>query len=278
MKLVPVTSDTEMKRTSLSEPLERLARCRPLAQATAVALALLVLAGGAGCDAATRMKAPGPSPIAAPPSEEAPGQTPALDTPTAPVTPVPKELVRRGPPLRPPLEIKATLGQDAVLPGQHISVTWSIENVSPNHITLRPFPPETTVQRMRIVEWPSGEDDLVSGIQVVRLNPAGSREVTLQPGEQTTHSLVWDQRGIGGWPVAPGYYDLSVGVNVEAGSARIGGSNRARVLIQFPQGAMEKTVDVNQPLTAGGVTVTLKRVELSATGTKVYAFNPTSAV
>lgn len=53
---------------------------------------------------------------------------------------------------------------------------------------------------------------------------------------------------------------------------RVGKGTIAKVLIQFPQGAMEKSIEVNQPQTAEKVTITLERVELSATGAKVYAF------
>ena len=48
-----------------------------------------------------------------------------------------------------------------------------------------------------------------------------------------------------------------------------------KVLIQYPQGAMEKTIEVNRPQTVNGVTITLERVELSREETKFYAFTTT---
>jgi hypothetical protein len=45
------------------------------------------------------------------------------------------------------------------------------------------------------------------------------------------------------------------------------------MLIQPPQGVMEKTIKVNQSQTVGGITFTLQRLELTDTGLKVYAFN-----
>jgi len=48
-----------------------------------------------------------------------------------------------------------------------------------------------------------------------------------------------------------------------------------KVLIQYPQGAMVKTVEVNQPQTANGITITLERVELLAEEAKFYASTTT---
>jgi hypothetical protein len=44
------------------------------------------------------------------------------------------------------------------------------------------------------------------------------------------------------------------------------------VLVQYPQGAMEKTIEVNESRTANDITVTLERVELTSGEMKVYAF------
>mgnify|MGYP001090198506 CR=1 FL=1 len=44
------------------------------------------------------------------------------------------------------------------------------------------------------------------------------------------------------------------------------------VLLQYPQGAMEKTIEVNQSQIVNGVTITLERVELSWKEAKFYAF------
>ena len=49
-------------------------------------------------------------------------------------------------------------------------------------------------------------------------------------------------------------------------------STIAKVLILFPQGAIEKTIEVNRSQTADGITITLDRVELSLEGAKVCAF------
>ena len=46
----------------------------------------------------------------------------------------------------------------------------------------------------------------------------------------------------------------------------------SRFLIQYPQGAMEKTIEPNQSQKVEGITITLERVELSAEGSRFYAF------
>ena len=43
--------------------------------------------------------------------------------------------------------------------------------------------------------------------------------------------------------------------------------------IQFPQGVMEKVIELKQTQTVNGITITLERVEFSASEVKFYAFN-----
>jgi len=47
----------------------------------------------------------------------------------------------------------------------------------------------------------------------------------------------------------------------------------APILILPAEGAMEKTIEVNSSQTVSGITVTLERIEFSASGMKVYVFN-----
>jgi hypothetical protein len=129
------------------------------------------------------------------------------------------------------------------------------------------FPPEIKIIRLPDVQPPS---------VVVRLFPAGTQERLLQPGEKAIYELTWDQRDDSGQQLAPGWYGVEITVLYRNPSEPSGGSIRGlatRVLIQPPQGVMEKTVDVNKSLTVNGITFTLERVELTATGMKVYAFN-----
>ena len=47
---------------------------------------------------------------------------------------------------------------------------------------------------------------------------------------------------------------------------------RARVLIDHPQGVVEKDIDVNQSQTVNGITVTLEHVDLTADNSTFYCF------
>ncbi len=75
--------------------------------------------------------------------------------------------------------------------------------------------------------------------------------------------------------MSPGYYFVDV-FNVHVEGIEVGYnishlSSLTKVLIQFPQGAMEKTIEVNRSQTREEVTITLEKLELSASGAKVYA-------
>lgn len=109
---------------------------------------------------------------------------------------------------------------------------------------------------------------------VVESFAPGSGQVKLAQGESVTYTLVWDQRDSGGRQVAPGYYNPNIKAKdiVINGRAAGGIGTAVKVLIQYPQGAMEKTIEVNQSQTANGFTITLERVELTSMATKFYAF------
>jgi hypothetical protein len=66
--------------------------------------------------------------------------------------------------------------------------------------------------------------------------------------------------------VSPGWYSVEVTLATSRGSAY-------RILVLPPEGVMEKMIEVNQSQTVNGITITLDRVELTATGMKVYAFS-----
>lgn len=116
----------------------------------------------------------------------------------------------------------------------------------------------------------------MASTEVVWSSATGSAERTLKPGEVATYNLVWDQHDATGKQVDAGYYYVGPEEvpfeSIQLGSARVGAIGVARVLIMPAEGAMEKTIEVNKSQTAGEITVTLERVELSALGMKVYAF------
>jgi len=176
-------------------------------------------------------------------------------------------------PSPPPVEASATPSQAVYLPGEAVTIEFSFENVSAEPAMLWPFSPEMEITRPR-------------GSEVLRSFEAGPEQITLGPGETTTYTFVWDQKDASGQPVGPGYYWINgyYYVASEGGydqswdyydgfESRHGQcSSWAEVVIQYPQGAMEKSVQVNQSQTASDLTITITRVELSATGVEVYGF------
>ncbi len=111
---------------------------------------------------------------------------------------------------------------------------------------------------------------------IIRSFDAGAQETLLQPGETVTYVWTWDQHDENGQQVAPGWYGIEVTVLSRKPSETSSGSVRVlatRGLVLPPEGVMEKTIDVNKSQTVGGITITLERVELLATGMKIYAFN-----
>lgn len=233
---------TEVKRNRFWEVLERLVPRQPVWRAVTTTTLVFILA-----TVGVFWYMGGFSQPPAPPMPVAPKGVPA---------PVPA-------PARPPLELTATPTQSAYLPGEPVTVEFLFKNLSSNLITVRPFPPQIQIMLPR----PHG---------LVQSFAAGSGDLELEPGEMVTHTLVWDQQNVSGQQVAPGYYyidlkDIYID-GTEVGTMRVGKGTIAKVLIQFPQGAMEKSIEVNQPQTAEEVTITLEWVELSAMGAKVYAF------
>ena len=141
--------------------------------------------------------------------------------------------------------------------GVRTEINLSFTNEASEPRTISPFPPE-----IKIIELP----DVTPTVTLVRAFPLGTGERALQPGESASYSFDWDQKNDRGEQVPPGWYSVEVTLPTSRGSAM-------RVLVLPPEGVMEKTIEVNQSKTMNGITFTLERVELTATGIKVYAFN-----
>lgn len=186
-----------------------------------------------------------PTPAQAPASTPIPVQTPrpgADLTPPSAIAPTPAYS---------PLRIRAEPVKPFYLPGEEVEIKFIFENTDSKPFTLSPYPPEIMLIKR-------------SSIEMVRLFSHGSEKLEIDPGKEAIHILKWDQRDSRGHQVSPGYYDARDGVSGMHEEFEM-------VLIQFPQGATEKTIKVNQSQTVKNITVTLERVELSATGARVYA-------
>jgi len=173
-------------------------------------------------------------------------------------TPVPVE-PGSIPPL--PFELSAVPVEAHYLPGEPVEVKYLLTNVSSEVITLDPYPAEIQVR-------PGLDYD-----RVLLSVAGGTQTLEINPGDTVTQEFTWDQKDVTGKQVLPGWYSISFrDISVRQGDTRIGFNPGTRVLIQYPQGAMEKSFDLNQSQTANGITVTLERIELMADSSRFYFF------
>jgi len=121
----------------------------------------------------------------------------------------------------------------------------------------------------------------------VKSFPGGTGEETLAKGDEIIYNLTWDQKDKDDNQVPPGwyYYESSYNYRPESSEDSTTSGVRSRAfLIQYAQGAMEKTIEVNQSKTITGlpltvndetklvdVVINLQRVELNERGTTFYA-------
>jgi hypothetical protein len=152
--------------------------------------------------------------------------------------------------------------------GQTIEIKLSFTNKASETCMMSPFPPQINIE-------------LASTQLIVRSFSAGTQELQLRPSESSEsgeYVLVWDQKDNSGQQVPAGWYAVEVTVVSQKAEetyarAQVVRSWATKVLVLPPEGAMEKTIEVNQSQTVNGITITLERLELSTQGMKVYAFN-----
>ena len=180
-----------------------------------------------------------------------------------PPAPAPSPQPFPAPPSR--LDVLAVSDKNAYLPGEPITIEFSLKNVTSAPLVISPNPPEIEIVLPTL---------LTMEAEVFKSFAPVAGQVKLEPGEEVTYTLVWDQTDSSGHQAAPGYYNLNVkakNIRIDDRTAR-GLGTGAMVLIRCPQGAMEKTIEVNQSQTVNGLTITLERVELTSTAAKFYAF------
>jgi hypothetical protein len=190
------------------------------------------------------------------------GQAPPIPEPTPTPTPSPTPPPPMPAPL-PALQVSAVPSQNSYLPGEKIDIEFSFSNTDTDElITVTPFPPEIQIMSPRPYE-------------VVRSFAYGEQELKLEPGERMTYNLTWDQLDDNEKQVAPGWYYVDVNEITATRASRMtqwSFGTIAKLLIRYPQGAMEKSIELNQSQTVNGLTITLKHVELTATEARFYAF------
>ena len=159
------------------------------------------------------------------------------------------------------LRLDARADKDDCQPGEDITIEFSIENVSGRTIQIAPFPPE-----VRIIRPPDDRE--------IRAFPAGTESKSLDAGEVADAVVTWDQRDNLGLQVADGYYDLRIGpINMGERTETHDMLESVRLLVLPGEGVLEKTVEVNESQTVNGVTITLERLDLTASGAAFYAFH-----
>ena len=207
-------------------------------------------------------------PNSPPPPAPASIPTPATAPVPAPIPPSAQPQV--APPSR--LDVMSVSDRAAYLPGEPVTIEFSFKNITSELIIINPSPPEIEIKLPELEIIPP--DTLTLKAEVVKSLAPGSGQVELEPSENVTYTLVWDQRDSSGQPVAPGYYNPNIMArDIGINGVKAGGIGTAvRVLIQYPQGAMEKTIEVNRSQTVNGLTITLERVELTSTAARFYAF------
>ena len=163
-----------------------------------------------------------------------------------------------------PFKINISPSEASYLPGEDIMYGIGITNLSSGTITIDPFPPASQIK-------PVGQDEAVYS------SAAGTRTRDIGPDYPFSwyHTKgFWDQKDNNGEQVAPGWYELSYEyVIIEQNTSKRYTANlTARFKIVHPDSAMNKDLDVNQSVTAEGITVTLERLELNAVNVTVYVF------
>jgi len=198
-------------------------------------------------------------PIPAPAPAPAPAPVPA-PTPTPAPTPVPAPTPRPAPP--PPFERSVVPEEASYLPGERVEVKLTITNISPDVIVIGQYPPE-----IQVTPWQERD-------RILSSRAGGTKPKELSPGEAVTVEFTWDQKDNEGKQAPPGWYAITFkDMNITRGDSRTTFNPGASILIRYPQGAMEKSFDLNQSRTVNGIAVTLNSIELNATGMKVNAFN-----
>ena len=180
------------------------------------------------------------------------------------------------------------------MPGETIAMDVTLTNASKGEVEqviVSPLPPEVNLVPAGVFLGPA----MPPGISAPgggpgkpsKVFPAGTDEKNLAVGENVTYRLTWDQKDVSGNQVPPGWYFYESSFNFRPESSPTGSGSGVRnraFLIQYPQGALQKTIEVNQSRTVTGLslmvngstepvdaTITLKRVVLDDRGATFYA-------
>lgn len=156
----------------------------------------------------------------------------------------------------PSLTVGAIPEISSYLPGETVQVRIAFKNSGENPVQIKSFPPEISVNN------PS--------FGVVRSYPCGSDTITIESGGSYDYIMKWDQCNNDEKQTEPGIYSVEIlDVScVENGNEILyysEGRDVAQVVIEYPGGAIEDKLFVNQSKNMGRYIVTLKSLILSPT-------------
>ncbi|MBN1189140.1 MAG: hypothetical protein JXA46_05245 [Dehalococcoidales bacterium] len=144
--------------------------------------------------------------------------------------------------------------------GNSVEVRLTLTNFDSATRVMREFPPVIKIESRNL---PSGDN-------MVRTFPAGQEQPELQPGESREYIFTWDQKNNPGQQVPYGWYGIRVNLHsrkvTDTRSMQGSESQATRVLVLPPGGAMEKGIELDQSLTADGITVKLEKMEMKTDG------------
>jgi len=163
-----------------------------------------------------------------------------------------------------PFTTGISTSKDSYLPGEEVLYGIGITNTSSGIISIDPFPPAMWVK-------PAGQDAAVYS------RAAGSRTRDIEtdfPLSGYRTKGFWDQKDNNGQQVPPGWYEMGCeyGIIEQSTGKRYTAIPEAGFQIVDPDSALNKDLEINRSVTAEGVTVTLKSIEMNAVETKIYTF------
>ena len=242
-------------------------------------LLIILLAGCGESPTSTAPPTPVPAPVPAPSPPPPPGVIPP-----APIGPS-GEILTPG-----PNEAKSfySVQSDFIpdggiyFPGEQIDIEVKLTNESTGPVVIEQFPPKVDIYLPDRMDVDRTKVSTELGT-VIRAFPAGTEERELGVNETVSFKLSWDQKDDNGNQVAPGRYYRQMELNLrtveEPVNSWMSGGGGPAFLIQYPQGAMEKNIDLDISQTASGlplevdnevipvdITLTLKHVELTSEG------------
>lgn len=186
------------------------------------------------------------------------------------------------PPVRPSrgfqVQVDFVPSKTVYMPGEKIYLELILTNNSTEPVIVT-VPPKVSIY------VPTAESETGT---VVHIFPAGAEQKQMAVAEIVKYNLTWDQKDESGKQVAPGWYFVEEMLHMqnpeEPEMEWESGGTASLFLIQYPQGAVQKTIELNQSQTINGfplevngnirwvhLVLTLNSVVLTEMGASFYA-------